>query len=387
MIYTFWMPYLSGRYYQWIDILKEKGIHFTDYSISPKYIKNEKYNIPELLNHTDYTFEYLLSKLNKSLSGCTLVIDSDYLVDGFDYNESIIKTRILKILELVNVKIVLIHKDPGLNDLDNLKNVIVVSPTQFENKSNDINYYLIHTGSHKKRNLFAEFFDTFGGVVRHKRFLSTTGFPKPVRILLYFLLKDCGILKDTLYSNLFYHNNQDLSYNNMMISYFGDDIKRIISVAEYEECLKDFPIILDTIWGKTEPFSELPPLHLSMNSYFEIVNATHFESTKELYTSEKIFRPFYSFTIPIYCGSPFLVKYLKNLGFDLFEDIVDTSYDEYTDPLERTLRIFKSISEINDMDLESMHEFYLNNKNRLVSNFNKLSELSETQKSKFIKLL
>ena len=154
MIYTFWMPYLSGRYYQWIDILKEKGIHFTDYSILPKYIKNEKYNIPELLNHTDYTFEYLLSKLNKSLSGCTLVIDSDYLVDGFDYNESIIKTRILKILELVNVKIVLVHKDPGLNDLDNLKNVIVVSPTQFENKSNDINYYLIHTGSHKKRNLF-----------------------------------------------------------------------------------------------------------------------------------------------------------------------------------------------------------------------------------------
>ena len=106
-----------------------------------------------------------------------------------------------------------------------------------------------------------------------------------------------------------------------------------------------------------------------------------------MYTSEKIFRPFYSFTIPIYCGSPFLVKYLKDLGFDLFEDIVDTSYDEYTDPLERSLRIIKSISDVNNIDLESMHELYLQNKHRLLSNFNKLSELAEIQKNKFIKVL
>lgn len=387
MIYTFWMPYLSGRYYQWIDILKEKNIHYTDLSISPKYIKNKKYNIPELLNHSDYTFDYLISKITPSLNSSTLIIDSDYLVDNFNYESSIIKERLQKILDITNVKIVLIHKDPGLNDIDDIDNVIVVSPTQFENKSNDINYYLIHTGSHKKRSLFSEFFNTFGGVVRNKRFLSTTGFPKPVRILMYFLLKNNNILKDTLYSNLFYHENQDLSYDNMMLSYFGDEIKNIISVKEYEKCLEDFPIILDTIWGKTEPFSELPPLHLSMNTYFEIVNATHFENTKELYTSEKIFRPFYSFTIPIYCGSPFLVKYLKELGFDLFEDVVDISYDNYTDPLERTLRIIKSISDINEMDLETMHEFYLNNKDRLLSNFSKLSELSEIQKNKFIKLL
>lgn len=387
MIYTFWMPYLSGRYYQWIDILKEKKISFTDYSILPKYIKNKKYNIPELLNHNDYTFDYLSSKLNTSLNGCTLIIDSDYLADGFDYNSDIIKSRILSILEKVDVKIVLIHKDPGLNDIDDLKNVVVVSPTQFHGKSNEINYYLIHTGSHEKRFLFDEFFNTFGGVIRHKRFLSTTGFPKPIRILMYHLLKKEDILKNTLYSNLFYTNDSNLSYDKMMISYFGDDVKNIITKAEYDDCLKDFPIILDTIWGKTEPFSELPPLHLSTNAYFEIVNATHFEYNSELYTSEKIFRPFYSFTIPIYCGSPFLVKYLKDLGFDLFEDIVDTSYDEYTDPLERSLRIIKSISDVNNIDLESMHEFYLQNKHRLLSNFNKLSELAEIQKNKFIKVL
>ena len=71
----------------------------------------------------------------------------------------------------------------------------------------------------------------------------------------------------------------------------------------------------------------------------------------------------------------------------MFEDIVDTSYDEYTDPLERSLRIIKSISDVNNIDLESMHELYLQNKHRLLSNFNKLSELAEIQKNKFIKVL
>ena len=81
-------------------------------------------------------------------------------------------------------------------------------------------------------------------------------FPKPIRILMYFLLKNNNILKDTLYSNLFYHENQDLSYDNMMLSYFGDEIKNIISVRNISKRihLEDFPIILDTIWGKTEPF-------------------------------------------------------------------------------------------------------------------------------------
>ena len=51
------------------------------------------------------------------------------------------------------------------------------------------------------------------------------------------------------------------------------------------------------------------------------------------------------------------MKYLKELGFDLFEDIVDISYDNYTDPLERTLRIIKSISDINEMDLETSTNF------------------------------
>ena len=122
-----------------------------------------------------------------------------------------------------------------------------------------------------------------------------------------------------------------------------------------KKCLEDFPIILDTIWGKTEPFSELPPLHLSMNTYFEIV--TYYLTSKILKNfihQKKYLDLFILFTIPIYCGSPFIVKYLKELGFDLFEDIVDISYDNYTDPLERTLRIIKSISDINEMDLETI---------------------------------
>src|SRR5210317_1213760 len=200
MIYTFWMPYLSGRYYQWIDILKEKNIKFIDYSILPKYIKNERYNIPELLNHSDYNFKYLINKIDSNLNNSTLIIDSDYLVDDFNYDEFVIKEKLLKIKEKVNVKIILLHKDPGLNSLDGLDNVIVVSPTQFDYKSNDINYYLIHTGAHTKRKLFKDFFETFGGVIRHKRFLSTTGFPKPIRILMYYLLKKNNILKNTLYS-------------------------------------------------------------------------------------------------------------------------------------------------------------------------------------------
>ena len=75
----------------------------------------------------------------------------------------------------------------------------------------------------------------------------------------------------------------------------------------------------------------------------EIVNETaiadEFSGTDApVFISEKFANSVHGLNLPIICCATKSVEYLQNMGFDMFTDIIDTTYDKITDPTERIHR-------------------------------------------------
>ena len=78
-------------------------------------------------------------------------------------------------------------------------------------------------------------------------------------------------------------------------------------------------------------------LHLRsmyQNHFVEIVAETQF-NVPFYGASEKFRNAVYGCVFPILLGGAGLVDFLRNLGFDMFDDVVDHSYDHIIDPLDR----------------------------------------------------
>lgn len=84
-------------------------------------------------------------------------------------------------------------------------------------------------------------------------------------------------------------------------------------------------------------FNQLHSLYES--SAVEIVNETTFDSIG-YHITEKFLNSVYGFNLPIILGPKGVVAYLKTLGFDMFDDIIDHSYDQIQTPI---LRIISAI--------------------------------------------
>jgi hypothetical protein len=70
------------------------------------------------------------------------------------------------------------------------------------------------------------------------------------------------------------------------------------------------------------------------NHFIEIVSETLFNKPT-VGISEKFLNSIYGYVFPIVIGGQGVVKCLSNLGFDMFDDIIDQSYDSIVDPLDR----------------------------------------------------
>lgn len=81
----------------------------------------------------------------------------------------------------------------------------------------------------------------------------------------------------------------------------------------------------------------LTPLY--QNSFVELVAETYYAEPSFMAT-EKTLNNVYASNFPIYISSAGIVKHLQNLGFDLFDDIVNHSYDRETNPFARLQKLF-----------------------------------------------
>jgi hypothetical protein len=73
---------------------------------------------------------------------------------------------------------------------------------------------------------------------------------------------------------------------------------------------------------------------LYQDHFVEIVVETQF-NVPFFGASEKFKNSVYGCSFPIVLGGYGIVKFLRNLGFDMFDDVIDHSYDCIQDPLDR----------------------------------------------------
>jgi hypothetical protein len=118
--------------------------------------------------------------------------------------------------------------------------------------------------------------------------------------------------------------------------------------------------------SNTKTYNELLRTTVFEPSCISLITETLFFE-RETRITEKTFMAIYGGTIPIWVGGWRIADRLRDLGFDVFDDIVDHSYQDMSDPLdrcyyavERNLGLLK--------DLKQVLEFVNNNQSRLQHN-------------------
>jgi hypothetical protein len=100
----------------------------------------------------------------------------------------------------------------------------------------------------------------------------------------------------------------------------------------------------------------------------EVVLETLFDSQR-LHLTEKILRPIALGHPFLLCATPGSLKYLQSYGFQTFGDVIDETYDQIIDPVERLKQITNVMKTIAQWDSETKRKNFLHLKQ--IADFNK----------------
>lgn len=130
---------------------------------------------------------------------------------------------------------------------------------------------------------------------------------------------------------------------------------------------------------KSKDFNKLKIDVHTMNSVYEttgveIITGSRFFEQNPLING-KSNRSFYAQNFPIYINGVGMAKWMKELfGLDIFEDIIDHSYDEITDHFERLAAAIDRNAHILDGST-NIHELWHDNRKRFEDNCEKLDNI------------
>lgn len=112
---------------------------------------------------------------------------------------------------------------------------------------------------------------------------------------------------------------------------------------------------------------------LASNSYIELVTESRY--TNLPFKTEKCVKPFYNLQFPIILGHKGIIQDLRDMDFDMFDDIINHSYDTIATSLEDNIirddMILKCdliTTELIRLSQIDIHSIYLKNKERLLYN-------------------
>ena len=109
------------------------------------------------------------------------------------------------------------------------------------------------------------------------------------------------------------------------------------------------------------------------NSYFSIVCETFYEQQGALFVSEKIFKPIAYLQPFIVVGQAYVIEYMRHLGYDVFDDIIDHSYDKILNPRHRMEKIKKELIRLCRISSDQWADILYHIFPRLYSNYHHLN--------------
>jgi hypothetical protein len=122
------------------------------------------------------------------------------------------------------------------------------------------------------------------------------------------------------------------------------------------------------------------------HAFVNLVHETSFEhdinprTWNVPFITEKSTKPFIWGQVPIYNMMAGSIKYIRELGFDLFDDIIDHSYDNELDPMTRIKLVIDQLEKICQWSLEDCVAYKQKNIDRFIKN----REVSEHVYNKYI---
>jgi len=307
---------------------------------------------------------------------------------------------VLECIKYKGLKVIFLNENESYDNIQRTINKI--ESFVKSNNLNASNFYLLNNNSslhtiESEINLFkteflletliGEAYSSFNSIKLDKKFtfLLHNRHPRPHRLGLLTLLDADGLLDSDLidWSFTFKNNtpfNDTAQTNNFLINQFkqtslldlsddtlNDSFKRICicKKSSYYESNNHFKLSLDC-FGK-EPYKSYE------EAYINIVTETYFNET-DIHISEKSFKPFYLNQLPIFLAKVNHVKTLKKeYGLDVFDDLIDHSYDNEIDNLKRLYMVYNEIKRLSEMS-DVVKQYYLDNTDRILNNKNIIKE-------------
>lgn len=213
-------------------------------------------------------------------------------------------------------------------------------------------------------------------------FLCHNRTAKPHRLMTLAYLKKYGVLDNTDYSfigSTEYAKNIQLSFKKETYELFEEEVNFFKNgdniISKYEQDKKDWFVDPDEY-----PAQERFEPNCYINSYINITTESIF-NFKEVHISEKSFKPFFLLQLPIFVASYQHVQYMKQMyGLDMFDDLIDHSYDNEFNDDKRILKVLSEIRRLNNIK-QDIIDFYKKNAHRIIANNVKIKELFKNQET------
>lgn len=161
-----------------------------------------------------------------------------------------------------------------------------------------------------------------------------------------------------------------------------------VSLPEFQSLFSvPLPILLDgpVTYDQQHRHSDLKFYSCLFNIVVESSSQTDPGIWRSIFITEKTFKAFGFRQIPIWSAVPGLVAEVRKLGFDMFDDIVDHSYDLEQDEYTRIAIVIKEIQRLDSKyNLQDCQRLRQEIWPRLKANFQHLKKSAETQKEQLI---
>jgi len=349
-------------------------------------IKNVNYyTLNEAISFKDKTYVYFMFK------------QADYTYS--DDKRYFDKKLITALRENNNIKLIYFIEDESI-DINNFK--LIDSYSNFE-KLNQRNIYVYNNNANMNtfvKNISSNlnvYKSSFLPITYSKKFTKFNIEFKPDKKFLFlvqnrrlkphrfatmcFLMKnnilpktDWSFIENHMLGNFDFFNSNNL-YNLSSKNIYENEIKiltnTILKKNYHETNIFDSKYIVDFMIPET-----------FQDSYVNITTESHFIES-DIHITEKSFKPFYFYQIPIIIGTHGHIKKMKELyGYDFFDDLIDHSYDNIVNNEERLNMVLNEILRISNNE-DTIIKFYKSNKARFEQNKMITQELKNINETNF----
>jgi len=190
-----------------------------------------------------------------------------------------------------------------------------------------------------------------------KKFINLTGTNRYNRLALLLLLSYNSNINDGYISFPKNHEFDNVFYK-MLDQFKKSDLQeKLKSQIDIKNIL---PLTLDT---NSFHDSEILGLYRHTmvkfynNSYFSVVNETHFDNDMPYFPTEKIFKAIFHKHPFVLNSTPEFLKGLRNQGYQTYAPFIDESYDEEYDENLRILKIAEEVKRLCNLHHTELKKF------------------------------